>query len=101
MRMSQWMLAIGIVVGIGCLRVTQRTALVMKSYAVGERSVRLHARDNEIAWLQTRVARMSSPVRLAQVAEERRMDLVAWSRLLPPPTMVSMVPEQVDDTPNE
>lgn len=91
-RLSRWMLVIGMVVGLGCLQVAQRNAILLKSYAVGERTDRIHARQNEVAWLQAHVTELSSPTHLAQVAEERHLKLVAWLRLPPTPSFVSAAP---------
>ena len=81
MRLSRWMTFIGIVVGLGCLRVSQRNAIYLQGYAVGSRATRLHAQETDLAWLRSRVNGLSAPSRLAQIAEERRMKLVAWSPL--------------------
>lgn len=89
MRLSRWMLVIGIMVGLGCLQVAQRNAILLKSYGVGERMNRIHARQTELAWLQAHVTELSSPTHLAQMAQERRLKLVAWWRLPPTPSMVS------------
>ena len=101
MRLSRWMLVIGIVVGFGCLKVAQRNAILVKSYAVGERMGRLHAKRNEVAWLHAQVTGLSSPSHLAQMAEERRLELVAWSRLPPATSLISMAPEREDGPSNE
>lgn len=77
------MALIGVVVGLGCLQVAQRNAIFLKGYAVGERMHRVHTRENEVAWLSTRVTGLASPMRLADIAKERRLTLVAWSRLSP------------------
>ena len=91
MRLSRWMMLIGALVGLGCLQVAQRTAIVLKSYAVGERLAHLHAQENEVAWLDAHVTGLGSPARLAEVAEERRLKLVAWSRLSPVPSLVGVM----------
>jgi hypothetical protein len=95
------MLLIGVMVGIGCFQVAQRNAILVKSYAVSERTHRLQAKRNEVAWLQAQVEGISSPTHLAQVAEERRLKLVAWSRLPPTPSLVSLAPEREDVPSNE
>lgn len=95
------MLVIGIVVGLGCFQVAQRNAILVKSYTVGQRMDHLHAKRNEVAWLHAQVTGLSSPTHLAKIAEERRLKLVAWSRLPPTPSLISMVPEREDGPSNE
>ena len=82
MRLQQWLILVGLVVGLGCLQVAQRNAIFFKGYAVGERMHRMHARETEVAWLNAEVQALQSPTRLAHVAEERRLKLVAWSSLV-------------------
>jgi len=77
MRLAQWMSLIGIVTGLGCLQVAQRNALFLKGYAVGEYRQRVHAKETDVSWQNARVVEMTSPVRLADIAEERRLKLVA------------------------
>jgi hypothetical protein len=77
MRLAQWMMLIGIVTGLGCLQVAQRNALFLKGYAVGERVQRVHAKETDVSWLNARIVEMTSPVRLADIAQERRLKLVA------------------------
>ena len=92
MRLSRWMMLIAFLVGFGCLQVAQRTAMVLKGYAVGERMRRVHAQENEVAWLNVRVTGLGSPSRLAQAQEDRQLRLVAWSRLSPGPALVRVGP---------
>lgn len=107
MRLSRWMLVIGIVVGFGCLKVAQRNAILVKSYALGERMDHLHAKRNEVAWLHAQVTGLSSPTHLAKIAEERRLELVAWSWLPPqvsrssPRNLAAGAPEREDGPSNE
>ncbi len=83
MNLSRWMLAIGVLVGLGCLQVAQRNAVYLKGYAVGKRMQRVHEIERDVAWLKADVIGLESPSRLARVAEERRLKLVAWSTLAP------------------
>lgn len=83
MKLAHWLILIGLLVGIGCLQVAQRNALFFKGYAVGERMSRLHTQETEVAWLSAEVEGLTSPTHLAQVAQERRLKLVAWSPLAP------------------
>lgn len=81
MRLSRWVFLIGTVVGLGCLQVAQRTAAFMRGYALGDRLERLQAQQTDVSRLRVEVVRLSSPVQLADVAETRRLKLVAWSRM--------------------
>lgn len=81
MALGRWLLLIGTVVGLGCLQVAQRNALMVTGYAVGEGRAQVHAKQTEVSWAGARVAGLSSPVHLAEVAQERRLKLVAWSTL--------------------
>jgi hypothetical protein len=80
-RLSSWMSLISMIVGFGSLRVAQQNAIVRKSYVVGERIERIHTVENDLAWLNAQVVGLTSPARLAHVAEERRLKLVAWSAI--------------------
>lgn len=91
MRLSRWMALIGIVVGLGCLQVAQRNAVFLQALAVGERLRDLHAQENDVSWSNAHIIGLTSPLRLAQVAEERRLKLVAWLRLPPAPLLVDVV----------
>ncbi len=83
MNLSRWILVIGLMVGVGCLRVAQRNAIYLKGYAVGERMGRVHETQRDVSWLTADVIGLESPSRLARVAEERQLKLVAWSTLAP------------------
>ena len=92
MPLSRWMLLIAVLVGLGCLEVAQRNAVVLKGYAVGAQTERVHTQRTEVAWLNMKVTGLSSPTRLAQIAQDRRLKLVAWSMLSPVPPLASVVP---------
>jgi len=81
MPLSRWMALIGLVVGLGCLRVTQHHAVVFKGYAVGDRASRVHAQHNEVAWLNARIAGLASPAHLGEVAQQRHLKFIARSTL--------------------
>ena len=83
MRLSRWLSLIALVMGVGCLQVAQRNAVFLGAYALGERASRLHGQTTDVAWLHARVIALASPMHLAQVAQERRLKLVAWSTLAP------------------
>ena len=89
MRLTRWLLLIGLVVGLGCLQVAQRNAVFMKGYAVGERTHRLLTQQTDVSWLQVQVAGLSSPTHLSQVAKERQLKLVARSTLWPAHTVAA------------
>ena len=86
MRLSHWAALIGVVVGLGCLQVAQRNAVVLKGYAVGERMARVHHDETDALWLNAQVVELASPTHLSQVARERRLKFVAWSTLSPAPS---------------
>ena len=81
MRLSRWFLVMACVVGLGCLQVAQRTAIVIKGYALGERMHRVHTQETDASLETMEVVGLSSPAHLSQVARERRMNLVAWRPL--------------------
>lgn len=81
MRVSQQLMLIGGLAGLGCLYVGQRNALLLKGYAVGERVRQVHARETDVSWLQAQLTGLTSPARLAQAAEERQLNLVARLQL--------------------
>jgi hypothetical protein len=81
MRLGGWMGLIAALVGVGMLRVGERTAIVLGGYAVGDRLQRVHEREIEVAWLSAGIAGLASPPRLAEVVKERRLDMVARSML--------------------
>lgn len=81
MTLKGWFLLIGLCVVCGMLQVAWRNAVIMKAYDLGDRVSRLERAQTDVALLTTEVAALESPVRLAQVAEERKLELVAWSPL--------------------
>ena len=83
MLLSRWMTLIGIVVALGCLEVSQRNAIFLKGYALGDRLGQVHTQETDVSWLNAHVTGLASPGRLSQVAQERRLKLVAWSTLSP------------------
>ena len=91
MRLSYWLGLVALVTGIGCLQVSQRTAIVLSGYAVGDRMQRVHAQETDVSWLNANVIGLASPARLAQVAQEKHLTLVAWSTVprSVPPTAVA------------
>ena len=99
MRLSYWLGLVALVTGIGCLQVSQRTAIVLSGYAVGERMQRVHAQETDVSWLNANVVGLASPARLAHAAQERHLKLVAWSTVprSAPPAVVA----QANTTPAE
>ena len=77
MRLTHWLTLIGLVVGLGCLQVTQRNALVLTGYAVGERLTRVHRQEADVSWLNMQVVGLTSPAHLSRIAKERQLNLVA------------------------
>ena len=83
MRLSGWMTLIGVLVAVGCVAVSQHNAVYGQGYAVGRRLHRLHAEQSDVSRLRAQVTGLEAPTRLAKVAEDRRLKLVAWSTLSP------------------
>ncbi|OGX40318.1 MAG: hypothetical protein A3C53_03040 [Omnitrophica WOR_2 bacterium RIFCSPHIGHO2_02_FULL_68_15] len=83
MPLSRWMGLIGIVVALGCLKVSQHNALYVKGYAVGKRLAQVHQQETDLSWLRAQVTGLESPGRLARAAQDRQLKLVAWSTLSP------------------
>ena len=81
MALSRWLLLVGIMVGVGCLQVAQRNAIVLKGYEIGQRIQQVHAHETQLEWLSTRVTGLASPTQLSKVAQDRRLALVAWATL--------------------
>ncbi|MDP3722242.1 MAG: hypothetical protein Q8R91_01930 [Candidatus Omnitrophota bacterium] len=90
MSLPRWLTLIAVLVGVGCLQVAVRNAVILRGYAVGERLQRLHRQEGDLSWLTTKVAGLSSPASLARVAREHHPNLVAW-RTLPEPSAASVV----------
>lgn len=82
MTISRWLSLIAVMVGFGGLRVAQHNALWLQGYAVGKQTQHLHAMESDVAWLKAQVTGLASPARLAEVAHERRLALVAWAPLI-------------------
>ena len=94
------MMLIGCVTVLGVARVAQQTALWLKAYDVGRRTTRVHRLENQTQWLGAQVGKAESPLELAHAARERKLELVAWSAMPVPvslmgraavPTSVAMV----------
>lgn len=81
MSLRRWFLLEAVLVGLGCLQVAQRHAILLNGYAVGARMERVHAQETNLAWLRNDVTGLASPTHLARVARDRRLTLVAWSTL--------------------
>lgn len=81
MTLRRWFLLEAVLVGLGCLQVAQRNAILLNGYAVGARMERVHAQETSVAWLRNDVAGLASPTHLARVARDRQLAFVAWSTL--------------------
>lgn len=81
MPVSRWFLLLAAMVALGALQVAQRTAIVLKGYALGERMDRLHTQATHAALETMEVAGLVSPAHLSQAVKDRQMQLVAWSAL--------------------
>ena len=91
MTLTRWFALIGIVVGLGCLQVAQRNAVVLKGYAVGERLHRVQERETDLLLVKEHVVGMTSPSSLARIAQERQLTFVAWSTLSSAPENLRVV----------
>ena len=83
MRFTRWLVLIAVCAGWGLMQVAWRTTLLANSYRLGEATERLHRAQTDVAWLTAEVIALQSPARLARVAKERDLKLVAWSHYLP------------------
>lgn len=81
MSLPRWLTLIAVLVGVGCLQVAMRNAVILRGYAVGERLQRLHRQEGDLSWLKTKVVGLSSPASLAYVAREHHPNFVPWSPL--------------------
>ncbi len=77
MRLSRWVTLIAILVGLGCLQVSQRNAIFLKGYALGERIDHMHTQETDLSWLHASVVGLESPTHLARVAEDFGMEFEA------------------------
>ena len=90
MRLSYWLGLVAVVTGIGCLQVSQHTAIVLSGYAVGQRISRVHAQETDVSWLNASVVGLASPAHLARVAQDNHLQLVAWSTVPHRPSPTAM-----------
>ena len=90
MKLAHWFLLIGLLMVVGLLQVTQRNAVLLEGYAVGDRVRQLHAQETQLSWLRAQVVGLRSPTHLAEVAQERKLKLVAWSTFSPAPTLAAV-----------
>ena len=81
MKFSRWLLLIAAMVGVGLVQVAWHNAIYFTGYAIGDRLHRVQTIEREVAWLDTQVTGLGSPVRLADVAQQRQLTLVAWSMI--------------------
>ena len=77
MRLSRWVTLIAILVGLGCLQVSQRNAIFLKGYALGERTDHMHTQETDLSWLHASVVGLKSPTHLARVAGDRGLKFEA------------------------
>ena len=85
---------VSLVVGLGVAQVAQRNAVFLTGYALGERTSRVHTQETDVSWLNAHVVGLSSPAHLSQVAQERRLKLVAWTPLTPIPPLADSMSTQ-------
>ncbi len=84
MSFSRWLALIGLLVGIGMLKVAQETSLALDAYRTGRDYTKLHDLETDTRWLETKVIALQSPIALVSTMKERHVQLVAWSRLSTP-----------------
>ncbi|MBI2885524.1 MAG: hypothetical protein HYY15_05070 [Candidatus Omnitrophica bacterium] len=98
-KLRRWLFVLGILVAVGMLRVAQQTAVWRAAYRVGADVQRLHALENETAWLHADVLSLHSPTRLAGMMRNRRDQdkLVAWSELPNAPARMRVAQAEPDD----
>ena len=92
MRVSQWLMLVGVLVSVGMLQVAQRTAIVRRGYALGQRTHRLHEAERDVAWLRAQLQGLSSPNRLTDVSQTRQQPFIAWSLLSQAPRTSQTTP---------
>ena len=83
MNQTRWLVVIAAVGLLGCLQVAMRNGVILKSYALGERVEHARSQDTVVSHLGVQISELISPVHLSQIAKERRLKLVAWSKLKP------------------
>ncbi|HEX9779808.1 MAG TPA: hypothetical protein VGB20_01185 [bacterium] len=83
MRTSRLAAAIGVLVAVGCVKVAERAAVIERGYGLGRKMAQADMRASAMAWLESDVVRLHSPVRLAAERAGRKLDLVAWSMAEP------------------
>ena len=81
MSLRRWLIVVMSVVVVGGLQVAQHNAIFLQGYAVGESMGRIRKEETEVARLHAQVIGLVSPTHLSDVAQERRLTLVAWSSL--------------------
>jgi hypothetical protein len=77
MPLSRWLALIGLVVAIGCLRIAQRTHLVLQGYALGALERRAHTQQAQLQWLSARVEGLGGPGQLMRESAQRPLVRVA------------------------
>lgn len=84
MRLSRWLMLIGLIAALGCLRVAQRTQVFLQGYALGSLEGRLHTQEVALEWLTARVEGLRAPMRL--VDQPTTQPLVRVAALEPEPS---------------
>jgi hypothetical protein len=81
MKLKHWFFLIGLTCCMGILRVSQRQALWLASYRLGENQKNFNALKTQELWLASEVDNLRSPTELARAIKKDKKELVAWSRL--------------------
>ena len=81
MPFKRWLMLIGLMTGLGMLKVAEQTAVCVKAYDLGRQRAAAHQLESDTSWLQTSVIGLASPARLASAVTPDRQEMVAWSTL--------------------
>ncbi len=90
MNLARWLPAIAGVAVLGGLRVAQQHAMTLKAYTLGDRVRAVHTAESDVGWLAAQVGTLSGPMRLAHMAEEQKLKLVARTVLSPDVPLVRL-----------
>jgi hypothetical protein len=81
MNFKHFIFLIGLTAAMGLIRVSQKEAIWLSSYRIGENQKNIHQLESENLWLMSQVDYMRSPFQLAATVKKNKSELVAWSSL--------------------
>jgi len=90
MNLRRGLLLIGVMLGVGMVRVAQQTSLTLAAYRLAEAQERCQDLENETTWMRSRVVALESPIHLAREMTERKLELVAWEEWRPVSAMTQV-----------